>query len=70
MNCLHLKQSKFKIALSKERTILTVKSIKILLYVCTLRLYLTLPNTNWIQDENTEKPSHFQSDIENVKRHL
>ena len=43
MNCLHLKQSKFKIALSKERTILTVKSIKILLYVCTLRLYLTLP---------------------------
>ena len=26
--------------------------------------------TNWIQDENTEKASHFQSDIENVKRHL
>ena len=26
--------------------------------------------TNWIRDENTEKPSHFQLDIENVERHL
>ena len=26
--------------------------------------------TNWIRDENTEKPSHFQLDIENAERHL